>query len=800
MVHTGATLEQIKGVLIMKRHLSKKVSFLVAACGLAVSTAAFGQTTYSASSVPVAIPDSPTVVNTITVGGGTNSITSLTLTLNLTHTWDSDLDIVLVAPSGDYINLSTDNGGSGDNYTATIFSNAGAGVIGSTGFNTAPFTGTFRPEGLLNGWAGVPLVPGAGTNRADFASFNGQNANGTWTLLIDDDTGGDTGNLLGWSITVGGTIDGPSNPFGTASASPTSANNCGTATSLLTLAVTPGANPASTGLAVVGNLTNIGGSSTQAFVDNGTGGDAVAGDNIFSHTATVAAATPAGPRSISYTISDAEGRTGTTSGSLTVTSCPAVNDECANAIVIPSESTSFAFSTAGASNSAGFTYCAGTGADVFYSWTAPASGATTIDTCGANGDTVLAVFGSCAGGASIACNDDADVDTACDGTLQSSVTFGAVAGTTYVIAVRNWSSANPVITGNINIQAGAGILADAAFDSATANNCGDDTVLLTAVVTPAPTSTGITATADLTSLGGPSSQALFDNGTNGDVTAGDNTFSFLYTVPNTVTTGAKAVNVAVSDLEGRTVADTANITVGTCPPAAPACPAGTVAITATNINSGGSLTGGNFANGSASATVSGAGFNADTIRISGLVQRQNLATWASELRLRVTSPTGATYDFQPSPVAGTFGTAAERGFDEPAVGAGFRSFASLELPITAEAADGVWTVLAYEGPEVPASTVFDDAGLDATWLNLCVTISGAPTLPTCGSIDFNGDGLFPDDNDLVEFLTVLAGGECSPGNTCGSIDYNGDGLFPDDNDLVDFLTVLAGGTPSSCTP
>ncbi len=63
----------------------------------------------------------------------------------------------------------------------------------------------------------------------------------------------------------------------------------------------------------------------------------------------------------------------------------------------------------------------------------------------------------------------------------------------------------------------------------------------------------------------------------------------------------------------------------------------------------------------------------------------------------------------------------------------------------------------------------------------------------CDSIDFNADGLFPDDNDLVEFLTVLAGGNCSPGNTCNDIDFNNDGLFPDDNDLIAFLRILAGG-------
>ncbi len=64
--------------------------------------------------------------------------------------------------------------------------------------------------------------------------------------------------------------------------------------------------------------------------------------------------------------------------------------------------------------------------------------------------------------------------------------------------------------------------------------------------------------------------------------------------------------------------------------------------------------------------------------------------------------------------------------------------------------------------------------------------------PTCDSIDFNGDGLFPDDTDLIDFLSVLAGGPCST-NTCSDIDFNNDGLFPDDSDLLKFLEVLAGG-------
>lgn len=76
-----------------------------------------------------------------------------------------------------------------------------------------------------------------------------------------------------------------------------------------------------------------------------------------------------------------------------------------------------------------------------------------------------------------------------------------------------------------------------------------------------------------------------------------------------------------------------------------------------------------------------------------------------------------------------------------------------------------------------------------------ITTSGAVlSFPAscCNSIDFNGDSLFPDDSDLVDFLSVLAGGPCST-NDCDGIDFNNDGLFPDDNDLVAFLRVLAGG-------
>jgi hypothetical protein len=87
-------------------------------------------------------------------------------------------------------------------------------------------------------------------------------------------------------------------------------------------------------------------------------------------------------------------------------------------------------------------------------------------------------------------------------------------------------------------------------------------------------------------------------------------------------------------------------------------------------------------------------------------------------------------------------------------------------------------------------SVTADTGDDVIVGDYCVI--APPTGPVCDSIDFNNDGLFPDDADLLEFLSVLAGSECSTG-ACNDIDFNNDGLFPDDSDLISFLTVLAGG-------
>ena len=127
------------------------------------------------------------------VAGLTNQVVA-SVQINLTHTFTGDLDIYLQSPNGQILELTTDNGGGGDNYTNTIFSDAAATVITA---GAAPFTGTFRPEGTLVAGICGTTITGTITTLGAFTAAQ----NGDWQLRFKDDAGGDTGTMLGWSIT-----------------------------------------------------------------------------------------------------------------------------------------------------------------------------------------------------------------------------------------------------------------------------------------------------------------------------------------------------------------------------------------------------------------------------------------------------------------------------------------------------------------------------------------------------------------------------------------------------------------------
>ncbi len=110
--------------------------------------------------------------------------------------------------------------------------------------------------------------------------------------------------------------NGPTSPSGVGAASPSAVAAGGD--TLLTVAVTPGANPTSTGITVTADLTSIGGAAAQQLYDDATHGDATAGDGTFSYQATVAATATTGPKSLPVAIGDAQARSGSATIALTV--------------------------------------------------------------------------------------------------------------------------------------------------------------------------------------------------------------------------------------------------------------------------------------------------------------------------------------------------------------------------------------------------------------------------------------------------------------------------------------------------
>jgi hypothetical protein len=135
----------------------------------------------------------------------------------------------------------------------------------------------------------------------------------------------------------------------------------------------------------------------------------------------------------------------TSAGTFTVTS--GFNDHFASCQGISGSAGTINGANAGASKEAGEPNHAGNlgGRSIWYCWTAPFSGAVTMDTVGSSFDTLLAVYtgGSVNALTAIASNNDLSA-----GVSQSRVSFSAVGGTTYQIAVDGLNAAIGNVTFN----------------------------------------------------------------------------------------------------------------------------------------------------------------------------------------------------------------------------------------------------------------------------------------------------------------------------------------------------------------
>lgn len=265
--------------------------------------------------------------STINVSGMRGTVTGVTVSLQrLTHSYLSDLDMLLVAPDGRRMVILSDVGGSASVTGATfVLTDTASGILSPANLasgiyrptsvgddDTFPSTGSTPPPVDCQPAGECPQAAPAGV--ATFASvFGGANPNGAWTLYVRDDTSPDGGVLAdGWALTLATTVASPP-----------------TATADSYFVSLPGATVAAPGV-----MANdfIGGGATPSVVASPLHGTvSLAADGSFVYTATPGYL---GADSFSYQLSNGAGSSPAVTVSLTVfPGAPTANDDTYTTVI-----------------------------------------------------------------------------------------------------------------------------------------------------------------------------------------------------------------------------------------------------------------------------------------------------------------------------------------------------------------------------------------------------------------------------------------------------------------------------------
>ena len=128
--------------------------------------------TFTSTDVPKNILDASTIVTRSSIVVNTAfQVDDLDVKLNITHPRTLDLNAFLVGPDGTRVELFTDVGGTKSaNFTNTIFDDEATKLITK---GTAPFTGSYKPEGMLsafdrNRWRNLDLGAHRRSAQADW--------------------------------------------------------------------------------------------------------------------------------------------------------------------------------------------------------------------------------------------------------------------------------------------------------------------------------------------------------------------------------------------------------------------------------------------------------------------------------------------------------------------------------------------------------------------------------------------------------------------------------------------------------
>jgi subtilisin family serine protease len=384
--------------------------------GTATSSANFEVT--AAPAINSFSPSSGPAGSTVVISGvnfaGATAVAFNNLTT--TFTLNSANQITATVPAGATTGRITVTTPIGTATSAGTFTISSAPVI--TGFN--PATG---PAGTS------VIISGANLNGATSVRFNNVNA----VFNVDS------------SVQITATV-----PAGATSGPISVTTLHGTAQSAgsFTIAPAPVINNIVPGSGPIGTVVNIEGTHF-------TGATAVRFNGVNASTYSVvsasqiAATVPAGASDGLVTVVTPSGSANSLVA-FQVTGAPGL-DDFANAQTLTGNTGSVSANNSGAGKQPGEPDHAGNagGKSVWFQWTAPANGTWVFDTFGSGFDTLLAVYTGSAVNALtlVAANDDAA------GTVQSRLTFTAVSGTVYRIAVDGFNPepANPLnaLSGNI---------------------------------------------------------------------------------------------------------------------------------------------------------------------------------------------------------------------------------------------------------------------------------------------------------------------------------------------------------------
>lgn len=135
---------------------------------------------YEAADVPVDIPaDDETTVAAYFTMTDAFDIQNATVTLDISHTWVTDMAVTLISPSGTEVALFSHVCGDANDVSAT-----------------------FSDTGTQLQCNGTPVISGTVAPQTPLSALNGEPSNGVWTLQVYDEYPEDGGAINSWSLNL----------------------------------------------------------------------------------------------------------------------------------------------------------------------------------------------------------------------------------------------------------------------------------------------------------------------------------------------------------------------------------------------------------------------------------------------------------------------------------------------------------------------------------------------------------------------------------------------------------------------